>query len=705
MQNPQLFTEVFPVDTSAIPQLFAYRIDAGRGDLSIIGGKLSYRLRKTFQGHWVWIRNRIITDTHPEIEEIRTVVEALWKEQADVFKDLRDVQPDVNWHPDPQSQAEFVARGSFLDVESRIRQILAEKNQDLGNAHVERVHDLRGWVVQGKPAVSISISSRLIHREGLKTYYRHLSDVEDLVGMWVIDQTSALKGEIIEIVGTVEEHRKRLLALTRRPEMYDVITRASADEPVVSVLSGRIEYDYVVSALGIIVRNEDFRRFKINSQQALKALRIDPEVRSRLIKPIADLAKQRNLLLEAYNSNGSPNLFLNAADVGYRPQLCFGGNQVQAYSERTLLGNLREYGLYKRSDMFSKGVPINIGVLNGLGTTRLEGFWSSMRKELRGLDFDVNLIGAENLSGFSRSHLEKAVDTLWDSKPHILLALLPDDQDEDDEGWGAYHIFKSLTISRGIPGQVVYRSTINKQFAIGNIVLGVLSKIGNIPFILGGSLDYADLVVGIDIARQRKERLPGSVSATAIARIYFGNGEFLRYVISDSPLEGETIPEQTLQSLFPINEFKGKRVIIHRDGYFRGGERQVLSSWGQQIGAEFHLVEVIKSGTPRIYASRAGNVQQPPKASAFKLNDTEAFVVSSLPPTSDTTPRPLRIRSERSFPIEKAIHSVLSLTLLHYGSLRPPRLPVTIHYSDRIAYLALKGFKPRDLEGNDPFWL
>lgn len=156
--------------------------------------------------------------------------------------------------------------------------------------------------------------------------------------------------------------------------------------------------------------------------------------------------------------------------------------------------------------------------------------------------------------------------------------------------------------------------------------MGVLSKIGNIPFILGGSLDYADLVVGIDIARQRKERLPGSVSATAIARIYFGNGEFLRYVISDSPLEGETIPEQTLQSLFPINEFKGKRVIIHRDGYFRGGEKQVLSSWGQQIGAEFHLVEVIKTGTPRIYASRAGNVQQPPKASAFKLNDTEAFV-------------------------------------------------------------------------------
>jgi len=55
--------------------------------------------------------------------------------------------------------------------------------------------------------------------------------------------------------------------------------------------------------------------------------------------------------------------------------------------------------------------------------------------------------------------------------------------------------------------------------------------------------------------------------------------------------------------------------------------------------------------------------------------------------------------------IVQAIHSVLALTLLHYGSLRPPRLPVTTHYTDRIAYLALMGIKPRDLEGNIPFWL
>jgi argonaute-like protein implicated in RNA metabolism and viral defense len=98
-------------------------------------------------------------------------------------------------------------------------------------------------------------------------------------------------------------------------------------------------------------------------------------------------------------------------------------------------------------------------------------------------------------------------------------------------------------------------------------------------------------------------------------------------------------------------------------------------------------------------------MQRPPRGSAFRLNDYEAFLVSSPPPFADMTPYPLHIRSEPPFGIEQALHSVLSLTLLHFGSLRTPRLPVTIHYSDEIAGLALQGIKPKNLEGTLPFWL
>src|SRR5690606_9951259 len=114
---------------------------------------------------------------------------------------------------------------------------------------------------------------------------------------------------------------------------------------------------------------------------------------------------------------------------------------------------------------------------------------------------------------------------------------------------------------------------------------------------------------------------------------------------------------------------------------------------------------VIKSGAPRLYAYEDQRFAQPTKGSAFLLSDNEALLVSSLPPFKDATPMPLRIAADRPFTIEQALQSVLAMSTLHYGSLRPPRLPVTIHYGDRIAYMALRGIKPRNLSGSVPYWL
>jgi argonaute-like protein implicated in RNA metabolism and viral defense len=247
---------------------------------------------------------------------------------------------------------------------------------------------------------------------------------------------------------------------------------------------------------------------------------------------------------------------------------------------------LHSYGLYRRSDKFRNGNPIRIGIINSLSSSNPSQFWSQIEGELRRLGFAAQVTGMERIQSVSRSALEDSVGKLQEAQPHILVAFLPDEYDADEEEWKAYHDFKSLTVSRGTPSQVVYESTLSRQYAVANIVLGILGKTGNIPFVLAEPLPYADLVVGIDIARIQKRRLAGSMNATAITRIYFSSGEFLRYVIHDAPLEGETIPANFLQSLFPANEFKDKRVVIHRDGYFRGDEKKVLLDWANQIGAQ-----------------------------------------------------------------------------------------------------------------------
>lgn len=701
-----MFVEIFPVQLDALPRLFTYKLDIRGGDFSTIGGKLSYRLRKRFPGHWVWTGGRLLTDSPQDGTDIMKIVEELWREQPGVFRGLVRVVEDTAAERTPQMLSDFVARGLFADIDGKIRQLLAAKTRDLGNARVERVYETRGWVVGGKPAVSISVSSHVVHKQDLRTYFiSKCQRPEDLIGLFVRDKTSTLKGEVIEFAGGMKEHRARLLVLTQREEMQEMIENTPDDEPVVSVMVGRETYDYPVSALQIIVRTMDYGRFSINSKQVLRLLRIEPGLRSSFVSEIAAIAKKSNLIVDAYNSRDFPSLFITGPDVGFEPHLRFGGNHVQEYQEKDMLRNLREHGLYRRSDKFKGDRPIRIGVINALSLTNSNGFWVQIEGELRHLGFPVQVIGTERIESISRPSLERAIEKLQEAEPHILLAFFPDENDEDEEEWGAYHHFKSLTVGRGTASQVVYESTLNRQYAVANIVLGVLGKTGSIPFVLAEPLPYADLVVGIDIARERKRRLPGTMNATAITRIYFSSGEFLRYVIHDAPLEGETIPANFLQSLFPAREFRGKRVVIHRDSYFRGDEKRVLLGWAQQIGAQFYPVEVIKEGAPRLYAAAKGQILQPPKGSAFKISDTEALLVSSLLPFRDATPKPLRIRTEAPFTFEQAIHSVLSMTLLHYGSLRPPRLPVTLHYSDRIAYLALKGIKPKDLEGNIPFWL
>jgi hypothetical protein len=640
--------------------------------------------------------------------DLHGVIEGLWHDQPELYRDLLGVEAALEWHPTPQVLATFVAQGLLPDLDTDIQKLLTQHAVDLGTARVERVYGTRGWIVHNQPAVSISIASQLIHKQDLRTYVRQLDDCNKVIGLWVSDRTSSLKGQIVAVTGTVGQHRRRLLALTQRAEMQTLIKNAEDDEPVVRVQVGwaSMQYEYVLSALRVIVRTADFSRFRINPQRALKALRLSPEFRAmQLVKPIADLAKRQQWLTDGYNSKRTPSHFLTDADIGFVPRIRVGRDSMRNADERTVMRSLRQGGLYKQAEAFQGGTPLRIGIINALGPVSVERFLQGLARNLQDVQFAVDYLHEEHIREVSRVDFEKALETFRGEQPHILLAFLPDDLSDAEDERSAYHHFKSLTISNDIAGQVVQQSTLENTYALDNITLGVLGKTGNIPFILAEPLDYADLVVGIDIARRRKARLAGSINATAIARIYFDNGAFLRYAIHDSPLEGETIPEHVLQSLFPVREFQGKRVVIHRDGYFRGEEKRALTAWADKISAVFFLVEVLKTGTPRLYASYQRRTQRPPKGRAFRLSETEAFVVSSLPPFQDATPQPLHICTEPPFTIQQALHSVLSLTLLHYGSLRPPRLPVTIHYSDRIAALALEGIKPKNLEGHIPFWL
>ena len=500
--------------------------------------------------------------------------------------------------------------------------------------------------------------------------------------------------EITEIVGKLGEvdRRERLLGYNLKPQMRQMIERAPDDELVVKA-SGK--YDYISSALKIKIHNVDYPRFGIHER-----LQIPADRRVKIIKLIASIIKKTGFVNDAYSSarKEHKHLFITKDEIGYTDQLKIGNNQK--VSPRALFNGMKRYGLYKPSN----NKHIHMALLSTKPGTSLEKLGRSLRAELGELGYKISIGANKTIHAPSRASLEKAIDEIAQEQHDIILGIIQEYSNDNPEERTLYDHFKSLTLKRNLQSQVIQPQNVNNQHIISNVVLGILAKTGNVPYVLGDTITYADLIVGLDVSRRKKRNLPGTTNAAGMARIYFANGELMRYNIRDAMLEGEIIPSHVLQDIFPRNEFADKKIIIHRDGNLPELEKDTLTNWGKEIGATFYFVEVIKSGCPRLYATT--NQNKAPKPSAFKLGETEALLVSSeFPDGFKATPRPVRICTHPPFPLKEALHSVLSLTLLHYGSVRPPRLPVTTYYADKISSMASRGLRPGDQDGKVPYWL
>ncbi len=696
-----IFTEIFPVQLEKLPNLTLYQLKvSGSVPLDEIGGKLSYRLQKKFGGHWKWDDEKkyVITDSAQDEASIRQILQEIWEtsNKEDVLRSLEGIEVFPNDTASTQGVANFIARCLQDDFSRTINNALAKHRRDEKTHYVNLKSHLRGWVVDNHPAVSVSITSELESKIDLKTYLATHSDPAELKGLNVTDKTKPFQTSmpITGIVGRLGENdmRDRLLAFKPPAEMKGLIEQAPEDELVVKVAG---KYDYVVSALKIKIHTANYARFKINEK-----LQIEAAQRVKYITSVASIIQESGLVSRAYSTKTHNHLFLSGNGIGYNPKLKIGNGEI--VSPDSNFRSLKKFGLYKSTT----NKHIHIAILNTSPQTPLETLRRNLRNELsKGMDYKLTLAIEKEVPNASRGVLEPVLKEIAEKNPDIILGIIPKPDFDTDE-WTVYDDFKQLTLEKDLQSQVVQPHNVNSQYIIGNVVLGILAKTGNIPYVLAAPITYADLVVGLDVARQKKRNLPGTINSAGMARIYFSNGELMRYNIREAMLEGEIIPPHILQNIFPQTEFAGKKILIHRDGDLPDAEKIALMEWGNQIGATFYFVEVIKSGTPRLYASQNGKIVKALRGSILKLSETEALLVSSeFPAGFRATPQPIRVRTHPPFSLNHALHSVLSLTLLHYGSRRLPRLPVTTHYADKISSMAVRGLKPETLDGAIPFWL
>jgi len=696
--SENILSEVFEINPESVPFLSAYALILEGKDRSKVGGKLAYQFSKKLGRHWVWTGRYVVTDRATTESEIDALVRKLRRGRPEVYKHLEGLRSIEGYRPTSADLAKVVAFALVRDHEPMLRRILNKYRVDLGPAFIDRVYDITPLVVRNTPCVSVSVSSRLVLKRDAQECAAN-NGPEQLVGRFVADKYSSFKGEVTDVVGTLGRHRDRLLDLTTNERTRRTLLESPDDVWVLRV--GREQYDYAATCLNVVLMMDYMHEFGVDRSKAQRRLRIPPPVRWKTVLRLARFLRMKKLIQSEYNSLRRPEAFINFSALRVDTSVLLGDGECVPHGS-DIMRQLGKHGLYRIEDEYATGRPIRIGVVRSRGARALSPFLKRVENEMSSIGLAVEYVGEDVLSGDSRHELEVTVDHLIGEGADFILGVFEDCPN--------YYQFKQLTVGRGVGSQVILDKTLDKPFSMANIILGISGKTGSIPYVLAQPLEYADLVVGIDIARRRKAQREGSVNVAAVARIYFSNGEFMRYVIHDEPIEGETLPPSVLRNMFPAADFTGKRVVIHRDGPWRGDEKQILYDWARELKATFHLVEVIKSGAPRLYSfgafdSEPRDVGQPAKGSTLKLNSHEAIIASTPPPSDNATTQPLRVRSGPTLPIEKALHSVMALTLLHYGSVRETRLPVTVHYSDKIAGLALNGVKPRELSGTRLYWL
>ncbi|MEH2163195.1 MAG: Piwi domain-containing protein [Nostoc sp.] len=488
-----------------------------------------------------------------------------------------------------------------------------------------------------------------------------------------------------------------------------------------------------MTALRPCVTPETASRFGVKWGDLLKETKIPYKKRTELL---ATYKKEAENALNNYgfelgisiNSRHYPELFWQPQVPIEDTPLLFGNGFIGVQSK--ILTGLSKGGVYRRHNKFSDpSRPIRITVLN-FCEMGLDYFIEQLKQRLKSYKFESlfvnNSISLKNLSGTkARATVEElvneleVVNELIEIRPDIVLAVLPQsDRNADEEDGGSlYHKIYDLLLRRQIASQIIYEDTLKNpdyyKNILNQVVPGILAKLGNLPFVLAEPLEIADCFIGLDISRESKTKLSGTMNACASMRLYGKQGEFIRYLLKDTLIQGEEIPKQFLEGLLPKKEFEGKTVLIYRDGPFRGQEVANLLEWAEAIGCKLILVECRKSNIPRLYNLVNKTIAAPEKGLALRISSTEAVLVTTQVTEKLGLAHPLRLTvitknhpALISPPIEQVVETTLKLTLLHHGALKMPRLPMPIYGAHRMAKLRLKGIYPSSmLEGDRQFWL
>jgi hypothetical protein len=707
-----------------------------------IGNSLAWHFSKQFpdlvviwEKDFFWILAKPNT-VIPSKDNWQEVLETIQEKHQDKFGSQFYF---IQWVNEPEINASVIAQLAVRVLKINCR-FTTETVFEENKVQVKRECDF--WAEtytikeQVLPAISLHPKSPFLYTESLEDFFENhpfRNDPEKLLlGLLVRYIENNNSATIIGINGTIGEHRERLIKQATGSISKEKLLIAPSEQPVISVQFGKNShnYDYAMAALRPCITDKTVAKFDVEYGTLLKNTKISYQERQKLLFQYKQNAEA--ILInyglkfqeKCLNSIQYSKLFW-IPESKLEDTLLLFGNGVISPKIPTLKG-LRQGGVYRRHQEFENPArKIRLGILN-LSSIKVKPFYEQLEKQLGvykfSLLFDIKdeFVQSESIEQLSETEVKVRVQTLIEKiiqlDKDIVLVFLPEsDRGKDDsDGNSIYSLVSRYLLRRKIASQIIYQDTLNQDSnnVLNNVVLGILAKLGNLPFVLAEPLKIADYFIGLDISRRKKKNSRGSLNACACVRLYGKQGEFIQYQLADdSSTEGEEIPERIIQDFFPLSRFQNKKVLIYRDGVFRGDEIKNLVAWGKAIKSEFILVECAKSQIPRLYNLSNQKLQQPTRGLALKLSSNEGILVTTQIHPNVGVPHPLRLTVKdgenqgSSVDFKELVDATLKLTLLHHGSLKDPRLPIPLFGADKIAYRRLQGIYPGELEGNKQYWL
>ena len=718
-QNFIAASEVFPLKIEQ-PNLMGFRLkpEVDRE----LGNSLSYYFSRQFPKTVViWYQDSfwILGQLNQQLPSQNQWREALTNIQ-DKVENFKSYCWSFQWIPQPQKKPVVMAQLAFqvLRVHKPFKSVpVLSENQ------VEVRREANFWSEtieienQAESALTLTIRSNFVFQETLAHFFENHPYRQDperiLLGLKVKERESGSFGTIVQIGGTVGEHREQLIEKATGSISQEALKNTPDHQPLVGIQFGKTKkcFHYAMAALRPAITSETAHQLGLEYNKLLKATKIN--YKQQVSESLVPYGFQVERSVNTYQHS---KLFLSPKTPVNQTLLRF-GNGIIGYQKEILKG-LKKGGVYKRHQKFQHGEEINIAALKLCDFT-VNPFLFKVQNYLNTYNFQSEIIEKKSYSVQDkkdvevRAEIEEVVNELVEVEPDLVFIFLPqsDRNSDDEEGGSFYQQIYSQLLRRRIASQFIYDDTLNTaqpQHILNQVIPGILAKLGNLPFVLSEPLTIADYVIGLDISRSPKQKLPGTLNACASVRLYGQRGEFINYQLESDLIEGEEIPQRLLEKLLPKKRLGGKTILIYRDGRFCGQEVNHLLARAEVINAKLILVECRKSKIPRLYQLNQKQITAPEIGLSLRMSSREAILVTTQVSANVGLARPLRltISSEgHQVPIEDVVEATLKLTLLHHGALKTPRLPMPLHGSDRMAYLRLNGIYPSILEGDCQFWL